>query len=516
MPLASINDNPKLTNDEPTAVPARHTFVVSDLHLTEAEEVNPQRPLWKRYKQRDLFIDHSFSGWLSHAVSMVEDEGGSASDMELVLAGDIFDFDAVLSVPMRPPWPVHWLERRRGLEPQEAKSRYKIELILHDHAVWVEALKKLISAGGQVVFIVGNHDLELQWPSVQQAIASALEVSLEDEKHLLFVEWFIISGDTLIEHGNQYDAYCVCSDPVNPLIERAGVRQLRLPFGNLASRFLLNGMGLFNPHVESTFVMSFRQYVVFFLRYVLSAQPLLLWTWFWGAMVTLQRALVDGLHPAVRDPVTFATRLDSIARRAHSSVSTVLALRELHVHTALLNPIKIMRELWLDRALLVIGVAYGSFQLILFVNAFVSINLLWSLIPLALALPSLMFYAADVQTDVYEALKVSFHKIPIAAQIAGVTRVIHGHTHREVHTYISGVEHINTGTWSPAYHDPECTKPFGRKCFVWLSPTTGGARRAQLYEWANGKAQLLSGKPETGEVHWKLRHLSTPPPPPGT
>ena len=445
---------------------------------------------------------------------MVKEQGGRTEDIELVLAGDIFDFDAVMAIPREPPWPVHWLERHRGLEPQEAKSRFKIEIILRDHSTWVQAVKGLLQAGGQVVFVIGNHDLELQWQAVQDAIRTALDVSLSEHSQVRFAEWFYISGDTLIEHGNQYDAYCVCSDPVNPFIEKGSVRSLRLPFGNLASRLLLNGMGLFNPHVESTFVMSFGQYVSFFLRYLIRIQPLLLWTWFWSAMVTLQRALTDGLRPAVRDPVTFGSRLDGIAQRAHSSLSIVLALRELHVHSAYFSPFKIMRELWLDRALLVLGMAYGSVQLILFVNAFVPVNLLWSFIPLALALPTLMFYAADIQTDVYEVQKVSFHKIPIAAQIAGVTRVIHGHTHREVHTYINEVEHLNTGTWSPAYHDPECTVPFGRKCFVWLFPTPSGVRKAHLYEWVDGEARLLSGDAEVSKVHWKLRHLSSAPPAP--
>ena len=41
-----------------------HTVILSDLHLTEEEPLDPQRPLWKRYKQRAQFIDDSFARWL--------------------------------------------------------------------------------------------------------------------------------------------------------------------------------------------------------------------------------------------------------------------------------------------------------------------------------------------------------------------------------------------------------------------------------------------------------------------
>ena len=50
----------------------QHTVVVSDLHLTDAEPVDPRRPLWKRFKQRDLFIDESFARFLEYVHREVE------------------------------------------------------------------------------------------------------------------------------------------------------------------------------------------------------------------------------------------------------------------------------------------------------------------------------------------------------------------------------------------------------------------------------------------------------------
>jgi glycerol-3-phosphate dehydrogenase len=54
------------------------------------------------------------------------------------------------------------------------------------------------------------------------------------------------------------------------------------------------------------------------------------------------------------------------------------------------------------------------------------------------------------------------------------------------------VEYINTGTWSPAFEDVECTKAFGKKCFAWIRPTADGKRSAHLYEWKEGQSVPIS------------------------
>ena len=83
-------------------------------------------------------------------------------------------------------------------------------------------------------------------------------------------------------------------------------------------------------------------------------------------------------------------------------------------------------------------------------------------------------------------------RAPVAAKIAGVKRVGHGHTHKEGHRLYKGIEVFNNGTWSPAFHDVECTQPYGRKCFTWIRPkdphdaepgNENTGRISTLYEW---------------------------------
>ena len=124
---------------------AKYTAIISDLHLCEAEPAHPQIPLWKRYKSRDFFFDHIFEDFLKHIC--IKSRGET---VELVLNGDIFDFDSMISLPEDAPYKISWLEARRGLHPEEAKSSFKIRKILEDHQVWIHALRDFVIKGHSI------------------------------------------------------------------------------------------------------------------------------------------------------------------------------------------------------------------------------------------------------------------------------------------------------------------------------------------------------------------------------
>ena len=143
-----------------------HTYVVSDMHLSEAQEPDPRRPMWMAYKRREFFIDEEFAAFLEHIAEK------ATGPVELLLNGDIFDFDNVTTVPTK-DHQVEWLERSRGLGSEEWKSQFKMQCIIEDHPRWFEALGLFIARGHRAVFIVGNHDVEIYWPSVQRKIGRA-------------------------------------------------------------------------------------------------------------------------------------------------------------------------------------------------------------------------------------------------------------------------------------------------------------------------------------------------------
>jgi hypothetical protein len=164
----------------------------------------------------------------------------------------------------------------------------------------------------------------------------------------------------------------------------------------------------------------------------------------------------------------------------------------------------VLRELWLDRALLLLLLVVLSFQIFSVLNVFTDVSFWTFFVPLALFIPAFIFYAQSVTSDVGRVQKTALKRAPVAARIAGVKRVVHGHTHREGHILYRGIEVLNNGTWSPAFHDVECTQPYGRKCFTWIRPKNpvdavhGGKnteRISTLYEWKDPGIEVI---PMTG------------------
>lgn len=469
---------------------AQYTAVISDLHLTEAEPPHPRLKLWKRFKSRDFFFDHIFSEWTKQI--SIKSNG---EPIELVLNGDIFDFDSVMSLPEDPPYRISWREKRRGMHPGEEKSLFKIQKILSDHEVWVQALREFVLNGHRVVFVIGNHDLELHYPVVQNEILQALKLPESHAGRVQFCAFFYISnGDTLIEHGNQYDPYCVCQNPVNPMIQRFNRVEIRLPFGNLTARYLMNGMGFFNPHVASTWIMSLGEYVRFFVKYLIRAQPLIMWTWFWGSVISLYQAFNDRLTSDLKDPLTVEDRIEDISKKANATPRMVRELRELHIEPAASSPVLLAKELWLDRAGLVLIGFLGIFQMFTWVKLMFDISMYWAFIPLAILIPFFIFYSKSQQSSISQYMQPNERVLRIAGQITKTKRIVYGHTHEYRHEIIGGIEHLNAGCWSPAFLDVECTRPFGKRTYVWIHPGEGDKREATLFEYINNQSKLIFGK----------------------
>lgn len=466
-----------------------YTAIISDLHLCEAEPVNPKYPLWKKFKTKEFFFDEVFQDFLTH----IEEKAGG-KPVELILNGDIFDFDGVLTLPDKPSFRISWLEQHRGLFPRPERARFKMQVIIKNHPIFFESLRNFILRGNYCVLIYGNHDLELHFPDVREEIDAALNLPNEVKERFRVSDWFYISqNDTLVEHGNQYDPYCVCEDPIHPFSQSYNFKTMKLPFGNLACRYMVNGMGFFNPHVESNYIMTLSQYVQFFVKYVIRAQPLLMWTWFAGSMTTLWHSFVDKFDEPIRDPLRVEDRVNEIAQRANAEPRMVREMRELFAVSATNNPFLIARELWLDRAFLVLIGFFIIFELMILIRQAFDVSFFWAFIPLFVLMPFFIFYSKSVASMAAKYKEPDEKTLSTASAITHVQRIVYGHTHMARHEMIGGVEHLNSGCWSPAFKDVECTKPVGQKTFVWIEPFPEG-RRAQLLAFKNGTStEALSG-----------------------
>lgn len=164
------------------------TLVVSDIHLCGV--VDKTGP-WMEYRQRASLPDDALC-------ALIRSVTGPST--EIVLNGDIFDFDAPnVSSPDYSVMPVR--------ERSEAASAALIVAILDDHPEFVQALNQAMQCGTRVVFIPGNHDAQLGMPAVERAMRTRVYGPW------ILCPLFYTTNGFHIEHGHQYDPLCTLDTP---------------------------------------------------------------------------------------------------------------------------------------------------------------------------------------------------------------------------------------------------------------------------------------------------------------
>jgi hypothetical protein len=126
---------------------------------------------------------------------------------------------------------------------------------------------------------------------------------------------------------------------------------------------------------------------------------------------------------------------------------------------------------------------------------FFDLPFFWAFIPLFLLLPFFLFYSKSVVSMVSSYKEPDERILSMAGTITKVNRIVYGHTHKSRHEMIGAIEHLNSGTWSPAFTDVECTKMIDSKTFVWLEPGDNNQRRASLLIFDGEKSFGSLGKP---------------------
>ncbi len=469
-----------------------NTAIISDLHLSDAEPSRPKykirNALWKKFKTVDYFIDQALVEFLDEI-----QKKSNGQPIELILNGDIFDFDSVMALPENPIFKLHWIETRRGLFPKEERSLFKAGVIIEEHAKFISALSAFIQKGHSLVIIPGNHDVEFHFEKVQQKFIDSLNLNLMDEKRVRFVSWFYISNnDTLIEHGHQQDPYCLCENPLNPFLIDYNELSIRLPFGNVACRYIMNGMGLFNPHVETNYIMSLSEYLKFFFKYLIRTQPLIIWTWLWGSVATMYHVTKDRFAEPFKPKNGMENMINAAAAKSNTSPRIVRQLLELFPTPAVQNPLLIAKELWLDRLFL-----FGAGLVFIFLffyplKSIFSFSFYWFFVPPLLLMPFFIFYARSVTSMVASYKEPDENLFAQQSAIAGVHRIVYGHTHLARHEFYGSVEHLNSGSWSPGFTDVNCTESVERNNYIWITADEKNinSRKAELCQFVSSAKAL--------------------------
>ncbi|HTN83130.1 MAG TPA: hypothetical protein VL242_05580 [Sorangium sp.] len=315
---------------------------------------------------------------------------------------------------------------------------------------------------------------------------SAASASALGER-VVFRAWFHKTPDGIIvEHGNQYDAYCSYRYPMVPFGRKPG--EIQPTMGSLVCRLLVSRMGYFNPHVDSSFMLSAFGYLAHWARYYMFSRRSLAGAWALGAL----RTVVELVRR--RQPERRARLRECLTAAAQE---TGAPLRAVARHARLFAPPAedrlrlVARELWLDRALLALLTVTVALVWLLLVPGWLA--------PAALVAPAgLVVYERLVPKLPLDA---TWQRVSRAArQVARAHRaraVIFGHTHTPEGVWEGGLFFGNTGSWSAAFQDVACTKPvFAARPLVWLrsDPGAGSAARLSggLVTWKSGRFEALS------------------------
>lgn len=188
----------------------KHVLVISDLHLGAGAFIDG-----KKNPLEDFHSDSELVDFFHYFCS----EDYASLEVEIIINGDFLD---LLAVPYVKYFDDEFWSEEACLE--------KLELIIKAHPEVFSAMNKFLSAKNKkIVYIIGNHDAELVFDSLQEK----LKETFNEENR----EKFIISRDlstyepvkgVFIQHGHEYEAAHVY-DPQDSIIKTAKGKQYFLP-----------------------------------------------------------------------------------------------------------------------------------------------------------------------------------------------------------------------------------------------------------------------------------------------
>jgi UDP-2,3-diacylglucosamine pyrophosphatase LpxH len=456
----------------------KHTAVLSDVHLSQAHPVDPDDPLWMRYRRAEYHPDAELSALVDR---LLEERGreGTEDDLELVFNGDLFDFDA--------PWVKDGRSTSDEFPLTGEGCAAQVLRIMADHPGWFRAVARVLLAGHRVLFLSGNHDVELYWPAVRAAIREELvrlagqeaagrpEGAADLAARVRFRTWFQVTEDGIyLEHGSQYD-------------HLNGVRYAMLPVtrgrdwihpvvGKLAFKRTGSRMGYFNPYYEETFYLGLTGYLRHFFRFY-AGRPTrhIFRVWFRGSLATAWEIL---RHRHREDWWPEARVLAQAETGA--SLDAIDATHALGVPSGEATMIPILRQLWLDR------VALGA--LILVATAVAAALGGARAAGMAALASAALFVAYEVLTPkpdirTYDSAPPRVKRL---FDLHGVRAICMGHTHRPFSIWEDGRFHGNSGSWCPAFRDVLCTEPVLDGRPLLLLTTEGDEIHGGVFWWRAG------------------------------
>lgn len=242
----------------------QRVLVASDLHLGRGWD-----PVTHTCIATENFLaDDTFAAWVEHYTP-------DASETLLILNGDVFDVLRVTDVPSTDADFDRWSRRlaeldsaktiaelksnvtkpegRYGLQTDDYKTVWKLMLTADGHPRFFDTLASWTDSGGRLLFMAGNHDVELHWQLVRDAIRrELLKRGVPVDKVLervTFGDGHVVIDNLYVEHGHQYDEMTrVVGAPTLPPPDE---EQINLPLGSFVNRYFINRVEALDPFIDN-------------------------------------------------------------------------------------------------------------------------------------------------------------------------------------------------------------------------------------------------------------------------
>lgn len=445
-------------------------LLISDLHLgshlkprLRGEEVHLASRIEEEFPR---FIDH-----------YLEIARRNNTRWQLVVNGDFIDFWNIV------------LDEREG-EDGEALAVRRVHAVLDAHPAVEDSLARFLEAGMGIAFVTGNHDAELLYPGVRQAMVERIEgamstaegegdasitrtgtvrLELMRDGEIRFVRWFLReAGGAWIEHGHKFDASCATPAALSPTRGGALVQTV----AEVATRSFANVM----PEIDYDAPDKFS--TLDYARWALArgwrfvVRVVLLYLRMVGRILALwvRAGRVD--EEGQRDHEQHLTR---IAANAGLQMSALAALENMAPPPAAITVGGLVKLTALDQILML----FGPFIVAILLAAV-------RLVPLWIGLPLAILVAGGgimLQRRGRERRDVARDMLNVAGHVGvatGVPLVLMGHSHHGELERRGEVVYANSGSWLDGSH-----------LFVLRDRGTQRLTKVELRQWRNGGVRTL-------------------------
>lgn len=167
---------------------ASRVYVISDLHIG-GQPPAANDPIGRGFR----IFTHSPE--LVAFVDSLTVLPAAEPTIELVVNGDFIDFLAERDANTN-----EWF----AIKPADA-ALTAFNAICTREAELFLAFGRFLRKGHRLTIILGNHDVELCYPAVRQALEIALGIDGHQNLHFVYDGEGYVVGDTIFEHGNRYD-----------------------------------------------------------------------------------------------------------------------------------------------------------------------------------------------------------------------------------------------------------------------------------------------------------------------